>query len=191
VKLISLKNFIFSLNEEPKAQYFCFLQLIQSSAVQQKSNKTTLPNTKTFSTAKLTMCVQTLCLLLNNNIFVFNISDDCWKSSHNLWTLPNHKSRVTWGSRFPSMLQHVRSISYQPVWKTKRSGETTGKCFLVPFEMTDKSFRVKLVIVSLLENNSNQRIWHFRSFKSTHKVNIDESFGLSTVKPDIALPNVR
>ena len=48
VKLFSLKNFILSLNEAPKARYFCFLLLIKSSAVQQKSNKATLPNTKTF-----------------------------------------------------------------------------------------------------------------------------------------------
>jgi len=112
VKLFSLKNFILSLNEAPKAHYFCFLLLIQSSAVQQKSNKTTLPNSKTFSPLKLALCVQSLCLLLHNNFLVFNISDHCWKSSHNLWTLPNHKSRVTWGFRFPSMLQCVHSISY-------------------------------------------------------------------------------
>jgi len=36
VKLFSLKNFALSLNEAPKAHYFCFLLLIQSSAVQQK-----------------------------------------------------------------------------------------------------------------------------------------------------------
>ena len=78
-----------------KAHYFCFLLLIQSSAVQQKSNKAALPNTKTFSPVKLALCVQSLCLLLHNNFLVFNISDSCWKSSRNLWTLPNHKSRVT------------------------------------------------------------------------------------------------
>jgi len=43
-----LKNFTQSLNEAPKAHYFCFLLLIQRSAVQQKSNKADLPNTKTF-----------------------------------------------------------------------------------------------------------------------------------------------
>jgi len=42
--------------------------------------------------------------------------------------------------------------------------------------MTDKSLRVKLVIVSLLEHNLNQQIPHFRSFNSTRKVNIGESF---------------
>jgi len=50
MKLFSLKNFILSLNEAPKAHYFCFLLLIPSSAVQQKSNKATLPNTKIYST---------------------------------------------------------------------------------------------------------------------------------------------
>jgi len=88
-------NFILLLNEALKAHYFCFLLLIQSSAVQQKSNKATLPNTKTFSTVRLALCVQSLCLLLHNNFLVFNISDKCWKSSHNLWTLPNPNSRVT------------------------------------------------------------------------------------------------
>jgi len=37
-----------SLNEAPKAHKFYFLLLIQHSAVQQKSNKATLPNTKNF-----------------------------------------------------------------------------------------------------------------------------------------------
>jgi len=126
VKLFSLKNFALSLNEALKAHYFCFLLLIQSSAVQQKSNKVTLPNNKSFSTVKLALCVQSLCLLLHNNFLVFNISDNCWKSSHNLWTLPNHNSGVTWGFRFPSMLQSVRSTFYRPVLKTKRSGELQG-----------------------------------------------------------------
>ena len=148
MKLFSL-NFILSLNETPKAHCFCFLQLIQRSAVQQKSNKATLPNTKTFSTVKLTLCVQSLYLLLHNNFLVFNISDNCWKSSHNLWTLPNHNSRVTWGFRFPCMLQLVRSISHRHVFKTKRTWETTGKWL---YEMMDKSRRGKLVIVSLPEH---------------------------------------
>jgi len=34
--------------------------------------------------------------------------------------------------------------------------------------MMDKSLRVKLVIVSLLEHNLSQRISHFRSFNSIH-----------------------
>jgi len=48
VKLFSLNNFILSLNEAPKANYFYFLLLIQRSAVQQKSSKATLPNTKNY-----------------------------------------------------------------------------------------------------------------------------------------------
>ena len=48
VKSFSLKNVILSVNEAPKAHYFCFLLLIQRSAVQQKSSKATLPNTKSF-----------------------------------------------------------------------------------------------------------------------------------------------
>jgi len=57
--------------------------------------------------------------------------------------------------------------------------------------MTDKSLRVKLVIMSLLEHNLYQRISHFRSFNSTRKVHIDESFGSSMFKTDVALPNVK
>jgi len=55
--------------------------------------------------------------------------------------------------------------------------------------MKDKSLHVKLVIVSLLEHNLNQRISHFRSFKSTRKVNTDESFGSSTFNLTTARAN--
>jgi len=75
-----------------------------------------------------------------------------------------------------------------PFWKPNVVGELQES---VPFEMKNKSLRVKLVIVSLLEHNLNQRISHFRSFNSTRKVNIDGSFYSSTFKPDTALPNVR
>jgi len=47
-----LKNFALSRNETPKAHYFCFLLLIQRSAVQQKSNKATLPKTNSFFCCK-------------------------------------------------------------------------------------------------------------------------------------------
>jgi len=57
--------------------------------------------------------------------------------------------------------------------------------------MADKSLRVKLVVVSLLEHNLNQRISHFRSLNSTRKVRSDENYGSSTFKPDTALPNVK
>jgi len=63
VKLFSLKNFILSLNEAPKAHYFCFLLLIQSSAVQQKSNKALSPNIKTFSHCK-TRVVRTIAMFI-------------------------------------------------------------------------------------------------------------------------------
>jgi len=57
--------------------------------------------------------------------------------------------------------------------------------------MADRSLRVKLVIVNLLEHSLNQQISHFRSFNATRKGNIDESFGLSTFKPDTVPPNIR
>jgi len=63
VKLFSLKNFTLSLNEAPKAYYFCFLLLIQRSAVQQKSNKATLPKTKSFFYCK-TPVVRAIAMLI-------------------------------------------------------------------------------------------------------------------------------
>jgi len=74
---IFVEEFYIFTKRGTESALFLFLLLIQSSAVQQKSNKATLPNTKTFSTAKLTLCVHSLFLLLNNNFLVFNISDDC------------------------------------------------------------------------------------------------------------------
>jgi len=127
VKLSSLKNFTLSLNDAPKAHHFCFLLLIQRSAVQQKSNKATLPNA--LSTVKLELCVKSLCLLPQNNFSVFNISDNCWKSSHNLWTLPNHNSRSFEGLGFRAC---IPSISTAPFWKPNvlATGQTKGKCSL-------------------------------------------------------------
>ena len=63
VKLFSLNNFIHSLNDAPKAHYFCFLLLIQRSAVQEKSNKATLPNTKCFFYCK-THVVRTIAMFI-------------------------------------------------------------------------------------------------------------------------------
>jgi len=188
MKLFSLKNSTLSINEAPKARYFCFLLHIQSSGVQQKCYKATLPNTKAFTTVKLALCVQSLGLLLHNNFLVFNISDRCWKSSHNLWTLPNHNSWSLEGMGF----QACHSASAQPptarFWKPNVLGELQES---VPFEMTDKSLHVKLVIVSLLELNLNQGISQFRSFNSKLKVNTDENFGSFTFKPDTSRPNVK
>jgi len=62
VKLVSLKNCTLSLNEAPKAHYF-FLLLIQRSAVQQKSNKATFPNTKCFFYCK-TRIVRTIVIFI-------------------------------------------------------------------------------------------------------------------------------
>jgi len=63
-----LKNFTLSLNEAPKAHYFCFLLLIQRSAVQQKSNKATLPNTKSFYYCK-TRVVRAIAMLVTSQYF--------------------------------------------------------------------------------------------------------------------------
>jgi len=153
-------------------------------------NKATLPNTKTFSTAKLALCVHLLCVLLHNTFLVFNISDELLKKFAQSVDVAKSQFRVTWGFRFPSMLQRVRSISYRLVLKTKSSGRTTVQESVL-FEMTDKSLRVKLVVVSLLEHNFNQRISHFRSFNSTRKVNTDERFASFSFKPNIAPPNVK
>jgi len=73
----------------------------------------------------------------------------------------------------------------RPPLKTKRSGELEESVLL---EMMDKSLRVKLVMASLLEHNVNQQIslFHLRSFNSTRKVNVDESFVSHTFNPDTA-----
>jgi len=58
-----LKNFILSQSGAPKAHYFCFLLLIQRSAVQQKSNKATLLNAKSFFYCK-TRVVRTIAMFI-------------------------------------------------------------------------------------------------------------------------------
>jgi len=63
VKPFSLKNFALSLNETPEAHYFCFLLLIQSSAVQQNQIRLLCQTSKAFSTVKLVLCLKSLCLL--------------------------------------------------------------------------------------------------------------------------------
>jgi len=79
---IFVEEFYTFTKRDTEGALFCFLVLIQRSAVQQKSNRATLPNTKIFSTVKVALCVQSLYVLLHNNFLVFNISDNCWKSSH-------------------------------------------------------------------------------------------------------------
>ena len=67
VKLFSLK-FTFSVDKAPKTHYFCFLLLIQCSAVQHKSNKATLPNTKCFFYCK-THVVRTIAMFIASQYF--------------------------------------------------------------------------------------------------------------------------
>ena len=165
-----------------------FLLLIQRSAVQQKSNKALCQTPNDFSTVKLALYVQSLCLLLHDYFLVFNTSENCWKSSYNLWTLPNHNSRSLEDLGFRACFSESAQSPTAPFSKPNILGELHES---VPFEMTDKSFRVKPDIASLLERNLNQQISHFRSFNSTRKANIDESFGSPTFKPDTALPNAK
>jgi len=189
VKLFSVKNFTLWLNETPKAHCFCFLLPIQRSAVQQNSNKAALPNTKCFFTVKLALCVQSL-FLASQYFLVFNISDNCWKSPHNLWTLSNHNPRSPEGLGFQACYNTSTQSPTASFWKPSVLGKLQES---VLFEMTDKSLHVKLVIVSLLEHNLNQQIslFNFRCFNSRRKVNVDENFVSSTFKPDTALPNVK
>ena len=132
VKQFSLKNFILSLNEAPKAHRFCFLLLIQHSAVQRKSNKATLPNTKNFFNCK-TRVVRIIAVFIASQYF-FSFQHlwycNCWKSLHNLWTLPNHNSRSLEDLDFRACHSASAQSFYRPVFKTKRSGGTTGKCSL-------------------------------------------------------------
>jgi len=136
-----------------------------------------------------TRVVRTFAMFIASQYFlVFNISDNCWKSSNNLWTVPIHNSlsleSLSCRARYSTSAQSPTA----PFWKPNVLGELQES---VLFEMRDKSLRVKLVIVSLLEHNLNQRISHFRSFNSTRKFNTDESFGSFTFKPDIALQHFR
>ena len=75
MKIFSLKKFTLSLNEAPKAHYFCFLLLIQLLLFNKNQIRLLCQTPKAFSTVKLASCVQSLCLLLHNNCLVFNISD--------------------------------------------------------------------------------------------------------------------
>ena len=143
---------------------------------------------KAFSTVKIPLYVQSLCLLLHNNFLVFNISDNYWKSSYNLWTLPNHNSRPLEGLGFRGCYSASAKSPTAPFWNPSVLGELQQSVLI---EIADKSLRVKFVIVSLLEYTLNQQISHFRSFNSTRKVCSDENFGSSTFKPDTALPNVK
>ena len=146
-KLFSLKNFTLSLNEAPKAHYFCFLLLIQRSAVQKKSNKATLPNTKSFFDCK-TPVVHAIAMFIASQFFsVFNISYNCWKSSHNLWTLPNHNPLSLERLGFRACYSASAQSPTAPFWNPNVLGELQESVLV---EMADKSLRVELVIVSLL-----------------------------------------
>ena len=112
------------------------------------------------------------------------MSDNCWKSSHNLWTLPNRNSRSLEDLGFRACYSASAQSPTAPFWKPNVLAELQES---VPFEMKDKSLRVKLVIVNLLEHSLNQQISHFRSLNSSRKANIDESFGSSTSKLDTVL----
>jgi len=52
--------------------------------------------------------VQSLCSLLHNNFLVFNTNNNCWKSSYNLWTSPNHNSRSLEGLGFRACYSQAR-----------------------------------------------------------------------------------
>jgi len=71
VKLFLLKNFTLSLNEALREHYFCFLLLIKRSAVQQKSNKATLPNTKSFFYCKTRVVCKIAVFIASQQSFRF------------------------------------------------------------------------------------------------------------------------
>ena len=121
-------------------------------------------------------------------ITVEKVRGICWRVCFYLWTLPNHNSRSLECLGIRACYSASAQPPTPPFWKPNVLGELQESAHL---EMTDKSLRVKLVIVSLLEHNLNQQISHFRSFDSTRRVNTDECFGSFTFKPDIALPYVR
>ena len=156
-----------SLNEAPKAHVFCY----SFNVLLFSKNQTRLlcQISKALFIVKLALYVQPLCLLIHNNFLVFNISGNCWKSSHNLWTLPNHNSRSLEGLGFRACYSASAQSPTTPFWKPNVLGEVQES---VLFEIRDKSLCVKLVITSLVEHNLNQQISisHFRFFNSTCKV---------------------
>jgi len=123
MKLFSLKNFILSLSEAPKAHYFCFLLLIQHLLFSKNQTRLLCQTPKAFSIVKLALYVQSLCLLLDNNFLVFNIIDNCWKSSHNLWTLRNHNSWSLEGWGFRACYSASSQSPTVPFWKPNVLGE--------------------------------------------------------------------
>ena len=122
-------------------------------------------------------------------IFRFSISVITAEKVRIIWTLPINNSRSPEGVGFRACYSAPAESLTAPFRKLNVLGELQESAL---FEMTDKSLRVKLVIVSLIEHNLNQQISlvNFRSFNSTRKANIDESFDSSAFKPDTALPNV-
>ena len=190
VKLFSLKHSTLSLNEATKAHCFCFLLLIQLSAVQQKSNKVIFPNTKYFFNCKARVVRTVAVFIVSQYFLVFNISDNCSKSSHILWTLSDYNCQSPEGFGFQACYSASTQSPTARFWKLKN---VLGKLQeSVLYEMKDKSLRVKLSIVSLPEHNLNQQIslFNFRSFNSTRKVKVEESFVSYTFKPNTSLPNI-
>jgi len=82
-----------------------------------------------FSTVKLALCAQSLCLLLYNNFLVFNISDNCWKSSYNLWMLSNHNSLSPEGLGFQACYSAPSQYLTAPFSKPDVLGKQYGKVF--------------------------------------------------------------
>jgi len=109
-------------------------------------NQTTLlcQTRNAFSTAKLA-CAYNRYVCCYTIILVFNINDNCWKSSHNLWTLPNHNSRSPDGLDFRACYRASPQPPTAPFWKPNLLGKLQER---VLFEMTDKSLPVKLAVVS-------------------------------------------
>jgi len=151
VKLFSLKNFILSLSEAPKAHYFCFLLLIQCSAVQQKSNKATSPNTKSFFYCK-TRVVRTRYVYYFTIIFQFSTS----VITAGKIRIICGRCQITIPGHLRVMLQRVRSISYHPVLKTKRSGRTAGKCSLLWWRINHFALNLSRVCLNIIEINKFQ-----------------------------------
>ena len=123
VKLFLLKNFTLSLNEALREHYFCFLHLLNVLLFSKNQIRLLCQTPKAFSTVKLALYVKSLCLLLHNNLLGFNISDNCWKSSHNLWTLPNPNSRSFEGVGFRACYLASAQSPTDPFRKSNVLGE--------------------------------------------------------------------
>ena len=118
-------------------------------------------------TPKLCYCetrvVRTIAMFIASQQFlVFNISDSCWKSSHNLWTLPNHNSRSLEGLGFQACHSASAEFPTTPFRKPSVLGDRDDRivhflypilsCFWKMISVSDPNPVLVEIILSVSEN---------------------------------------